>query len=333
MMKGMAQAKGGLDKFVDAEFQEKQRKKQEEEEKKLYAEIYGQTVAATETKRVQDTRSKDPKMKLCPFFKAGVCDKGRKCKYSHDVNIEAATGSANLYIDHRESDGKDANSMANWDQNKLEEVVNTNESKYTSSTTKTEKVCRNFLDAVEKKIYGWFWVCPNGHSCIYRHCLPPGFVLASETNDEDSEEEVALEEQLDAELLSLDTQNKNQTKVTLELFLQWKKKRLDIQKKEREARRIEEIKKMGHKKKLNKLLDGRSMFIFQKVDVQDAADANDDIEREYSDTEENMKTYKVHNLNDYMVQDEKEEKVEIDEDAFADEDLGDDGDDDDEDLE
>lgn len=34
-----------------------------------------------------------------------------------------------------------------------------------------------FLEAVEKSKYGWFWSCPNGTSCIYRHALPPGFIL------------------------------------------------------------------------------------------------------------------------------------------------------------
>jgi len=33
------------------------------------------------------------------------------------------------------------------------------------------------LDAVEKNKYGWFWQCPQGAGCIYRHALPPGFVL------------------------------------------------------------------------------------------------------------------------------------------------------------
>lgn len=25
---------------------------------------------------------------LCPLFKAGVCDKGKRCKYSHTMNAE-----------------------------------------------------------------------------------------------------------------------------------------------------------------------------------------------------------------------------------------------------
>lgn len=43
------------------------------------------------------------------------------------------------------------------------------------------QVCKYFLEAVEKKQYGWFWVCPNGgKDCHYRHALPPGYVLKSQ---------------------------------------------------------------------------------------------------------------------------------------------------------
>ena len=38
--------------------------------------------------------------------------------------------------------------------------------------------CKQFLEAVEKNLYGFNWVCPNGgEKCIYRHMLPFGFVL------------------------------------------------------------------------------------------------------------------------------------------------------------
>lgn len=33
------------------------------------------------------------------------------------------------------------------------------------------------MDAVEKAKYGWFWECPNGEKCIYRHALPQGYIL------------------------------------------------------------------------------------------------------------------------------------------------------------
>jgi hypothetical protein len=53
------------------------------------------------------------------------------------------------------------------------------------------QVCKYFLDAVEQRKYGWFWVCPNGgDDCPYRHALPPGYQLRGEKKKE--EEEVRL---------------------------------------------------------------------------------------------------------------------------------------------
>lgn len=44
----------------------------------------------------------DPKTLLCAFFKAGSCDKGSKCKFSHDVNVGRKVEKKNLYEDDRE---------------------------------------------------------------------------------------------------------------------------------------------------------------------------------------------------------------------------------------
>ena len=30
----------------------------------------------------------DYKRTVCSYFKAGVCEKGKKCKYSHDLSLE-----------------------------------------------------------------------------------------------------------------------------------------------------------------------------------------------------------------------------------------------------
>lgn len=38
--------------------------------------------------------------------------------------------------------------------------------------------CRDFIEAVEKNLYGFNWECPNkGEACPYRHMLPAGYVL------------------------------------------------------------------------------------------------------------------------------------------------------------
>lgn len=44
----------------------------------------------------------DPKTVLCAFYKAGNCDKGSKCKFSHDVNVGRKVEKRNLYEDTRE---------------------------------------------------------------------------------------------------------------------------------------------------------------------------------------------------------------------------------------
>lgn len=62
------------------------------------------------------------------------------------------------------------------------------------------QVCKYFLDAVEKKQYGWFWVCPNGgKNCHYRHALPPGYVLKSQMKAllEEETEKITIEEEIE----------------------------------------------------------------------------------------------------------------------------------------
>lgn len=86
-------------------------------------------------------------MTLCAYFKAGVCEKGKKCKYSHDLSLEDNRGMAiDLYSDPRAKVGK------------MPDTIIT---------------CREFLDAVEKNLYGFNWTCSNGgDACQYRHMLP-----------------------------------------------------------------------------------------------------------------------------------------------------------------
>ena len=44
----------------------------------------------------------DPKTVLCAFYKAGHCDKGNKCKFSHDLNVGRKVEKRNLYEDARD---------------------------------------------------------------------------------------------------------------------------------------------------------------------------------------------------------------------------------------
>lgn len=50
-------------------------------------------------------------------------------------------------------------------------------SKFYVQATTTDKICHLFIKAVETKKYGWFWECPKGLKCIYRHVLPEGTFL------------------------------------------------------------------------------------------------------------------------------------------------------------
>lgn len=69
--------------------------------------------------------------------------------------------------------------MADWDQETLERAI---AEKHASDNTNkpTAIICKFFLEAVEKKLYGWFWKCPNGGECKYRHALPQGYMLKSQ---------------------------------------------------------------------------------------------------------------------------------------------------------
>lgn len=67
------------------------------------------------------------------------------------------------------------------------------------------QVCKYFLDAVEKKQYGWFWVCPNGSKeCHYRHALPPGYVLKSQMKTllEEEAEKIPIEEEIENQVIA-----------------------------------------------------------------------------------------------------------------------------------
>jgi hypothetical protein len=63
---------------------------------------------------------------ISSFIIGGQCNKGNKCKFSHDMDIERKAEKRNLYADNREEEGKldkSKDTMDGWDQAKLESVI------------------------------------------------------------------------------------------------------------------------------------------------------------------------------------------------------------------
>uniref|UniRef100_A0A1Q3FW82 Zinc finger CCCH domain-containing protein 15 n=1 Tax=Culex tarsalis TaxID=7177 RepID=A0A1Q3FW82_CULTA len=198
----------------------------------------------------------DPKSILCAFFKQGTCTKGDKCKFSHDLTIERKAEKRSIHVDMR--DGEQQNdTIENWTEEKLAEVVAKKHGKDKTMPT-TTIICKYFLDAVERTLYGWFWECPNGEKCIYRHALPPGYVLKKDKKKlEGQKEEISLVDLIERERAALGV---NQTRVTLETFLAWKKRKIQ-EKKQRELDE-DERKRKDFKAGRQNGLSGREMFSF-----------------------------------------------------------------------
>ena len=57
---------------------------------------------------------------MCNFFKQGICQKGDRCKFSHDITVERKAEKRNIYADVRD----DGDKMENWDEKKLDDVIN-----------------------------------------------------------------------------------------------------------------------------------------------------------------------------------------------------------------
>lgn len=65
----------------------------------------------------------DPKSVVCSFFKLGQCTKGDKCKFSHDLTIERKAEKRSLYCDVDKDADKETDTMDDWDEDKLKQVV------------------------------------------------------------------------------------------------------------------------------------------------------------------------------------------------------------------
>ncbi|GJP32805.1 hypothetical protein CLOM_g193 [Closterium sp. NIES-68] len=245
------------------------RKKKKEEEAKREKEL-------NELFRVAITQPKvppgvDPKSIVCEFFRHGQCSKGFKCKFSHDLSVERKGEKIDLYSDQRDDEDK----MEDWDQAKLEQVVASKGAEYKNANKPTEIVCKHFLDAVEKKQYGWFWVCPNGgKDCMYRHALPPGYVLKSQMKallEEEQANKLTVEEMIENER----KMTASHTQLTTEIFAEWKQKKQAIRDAELAAKKAARAKEDR--------MSGRELFLSDAslfVDDDAACDAYERVEEE-----------------------------------------------------
>ncbi|PSR93042.1 Zinc finger CCCH domain-containing protein [Actinidia chinensis var. chinensis] len=207
----------------------------------------------------------DPKSIVCEFFKVGQCAKGFKCKFSHDLNVQRKGEKIDIY-----SDKRDEETMEDWDQETLEKVVESKNKEYNQNKP-TDIVCKYFLEAVEKKQYGWFWACPNGgKDCHYRHALPPGYVLKSQMKTllEEEAEKMPIEEEIENQRAKVTTT----TPMTTELFVQWKKKKMEEREAGLVAQRAERAK--------NDRMSGRELFLSDSSLFVDDAEAYEKYQRE-----------------------------------------------------
>lgn len=269
--------------------EERQKKKEEELKKKEELSMLFKPVLSAQVV----AKGVDPKSVLCAFFKQGLCQKGDKCKFSHDLSQERKAEKRSIYEDTRD---KENDSMANWDDAKLEDVVNSKHGEDNNLKNTTQIVCKYFIEAVENSTYGWFWVCPNekeSNKCMYRHALPPGFTLKKDKKADDSEE-IALETLIEKERAGLGT---NVTRITLESFLAWKARKL--KEKKDQASETAEKKKRDFKLGFYNGLTGRDLFTFNPDLIQnDDDDVGNDIDyKRRADDEEDEEVKEIHEIN------------------------------------
>ncbi|BGP54312.1 Translation machinery-associated protein 46 [Rhodotorula sphaerocarpa] len=251
----------GRNKELKEKEKEKQalqeRKRAEQAKKELEASLY----TGPEIVQPKVPFGVDPKTVVCAYFKAGRCQKGNKCKFSHNLEAERKTQKASLYADKRD-EGKDGSEkkeddMSTWTEEQLRDAV----SRKGNLKATTDIICKFFLDAVESQKYGWFWECPNGPSCMYRHALPPGFVLKSQkkkSEDDAKKNEISLEEFLEVERHKLD--QAKLTPITKDSFAEWKKNR--VSKKEAEAQAMNSAKSATAQAGKLSGLSGRDLFTY-----------------------------------------------------------------------
>ena len=206
----------------------------------------------------------DPKTVFCLNFKNKNCNLGLKCKFSHSIQ--------------QVNDSQKPKEPEKKPLYETSEVVE-------ESGNQTDIICKYFLEAVEKQLYGWFWECPTvkeGQKCIYKHVLPPGYELKKQVKEVKSS--ITIEELIEnkRKLLS------GGAMVTLETFTCWKQKRQA--EKELKAKEGEKVKQDLVKRKIFSGLSGREMFQYNPelavdADIEDVVDDMVQVEEDLKDLE------------------------------------------------
>ncbi|XP_075591128.1 uncharacterized protein LOC142598032 [Dermatophagoides farinae] len=198
-----------------------------------------------ETTEQMEKRKEEKQKKLASSLeKAQKAMQALNAQMAKAKEAKAASSKIDIYSDPRDLKNQ---TMDSWTQEMLEDVIKKRHGEKDNRSTTV--VCKYFLEALEKRQYGWFWVCPNGEKCMYRHALPPGYVLKSIAKKTDEEPEpLTLEEVIENKRSMLKS---NGTPVTLERFLEWKEKR-KIQAAEEKTAQPSQLK--------NKQMSGRALF-------------------------------------------------------------------------
>ncbi|KTG38031.1 hypothetical protein cypCar_00035012 [Cyprinus carpio] len=268
---------------VAAEAEKNKKKDDKKKELSELNELFKPVVAAQKV-----SKGVDPKSVLCAFFKQGQCTK---------------------------------DTMENWDEKKLEEVVNKKHGEAEKKKAKTQIVCKYFLDAIENNKYGWFWVCPGGgDNCMYRHALPVGFVLKKDKKKEETnEEKISLEDLIETERASLGA---NVTRITLETFLAWKKRK----RQEKLAKAEQDMERKKADFKAGRAFGVEEMDEVQDIDIarfilKEVDNADNKLSEASGGSVENGEYCEDQTLEDGETNEEESEAVPVDENLFTGEDL------------